>query len=70
MIQPLKSNWKINEDKGYVPDQIKERVNSESNYEWSKKPIEVYKTCEGIKNDITWRNLLRSLSKSIKQLTP
>lgn len=36
MIQPLKTQFKIDEDKGYVPDQIQDRVNSESNYEWAK----------------------------------
>lgn len=36
IIQPLRDNWKINEDAGFVPDQIKERVNSESNLEWAK----------------------------------
>ena len=36
IIQPLRNSFKINEDKGYVPDQIKDRVNSESNYEWAK----------------------------------
>lgn len=36
ITQPLKDNWKVNEDAGFVPDQIKERVNSESNLEWAK----------------------------------
>jgi len=35
-IKPLKQNWKINEDLGFVPDQIRDRVNSESNYVWAK----------------------------------
>lgn len=29
---PLKSSWKIDEQAGFVPDQIQERVNSEDNY--------------------------------------
>ena len=36
IIQPLKNNWKISEDAGWIPDQIKDRVNSEDNYSWSK----------------------------------
>lgn len=36
IIQPLRNNWKIDEDKGFVIDQIKERVNSEDNYTWCK----------------------------------
>lgn len=36
---PLKDNWRIDEDKGFVEDQILERVQSESNYEWSRKPL-------------------------------
>lgn len=35
-IQPLRNNWKIDEDKGFVPDQIKERCRSEDNYTWAK----------------------------------
>ena len=35
-IQPLKQQFKIDEDKGFVPDQILERVRSEDNYTWSK----------------------------------
>lgn len=35
-IQPLKPNWKIDEDAGFVPDQIRERVRSEDNYTWGK----------------------------------
>ena len=31
-IQPLKDNWSIKEDEGWVADQIKNRVNSEDNY--------------------------------------
>ena len=37
MIEPLRDGWRIDEDKGYVPDKIKERVRSEANYEWAKK---------------------------------
>lgn len=37
-IQPLKPNFSVDEDKGFVPDQIKERVNSEAWYEYCKKP--------------------------------
>lgn len=33
---PLQNNWSINEDYGFVPDQIKDRVNSEDNYTWAK----------------------------------
>lgn len=36
LIQPLTNDWSISEDKGFVPDQIKERVNSEDNYTWAK----------------------------------
>lgn len=31
-IEPLRKNWKINEDQGFVHDQIRERVRSEDNY--------------------------------------
>lgn len=31
-IQPLRDHWKIDEDRGFVPDQIKERVDSEDWY--------------------------------------
>ena len=31
-IQPLKQQFKINEDEGWVPDQIRERVRSEDNF--------------------------------------
>lgn len=31
-IQPLRSNWKLDEDAGFIPDQIRERVRSEDNY--------------------------------------
>lgn len=31
-IQPLKTEFKIDEEKGFVPDQIKSRVNSEDWY--------------------------------------
>lgn len=37
MIYPLKDGWRIDEDKGDVPQQVKDRVNSESNYEWAKR---------------------------------
>lgn len=36
IIQPLKDNWSIDEDEGFVQDQIKDRVNSEDNYTWAK----------------------------------
>lgn len=35
-IQPLKLNWRIVEDKGWVMEQIKARVNSEDNYTFCK----------------------------------
>jgi hypothetical protein len=31
-IYPLKDNWRIDEDKGFVADQIKQRVDSEDWY--------------------------------------
>lgn len=36
LAQPLKPQFKINEDEGFVQDQIKNRVNSEDNYTWCK----------------------------------
>lgn len=36
IIQPLRENFSIDEDKGYVSDQIKERVQSEDLYTWAK----------------------------------
>lgn len=36
IIKPLKSHFKIDKDKGFVQDQIKDRVNSEDNYTWAK----------------------------------
>lgn len=36
MINPLKDNWKVDEDKGFVQQQIKDRVNSESWYTFCK----------------------------------
>lgn len=36
-IQPLKQQFKINEDAGFVQDQILERVRSESNFDWSRE---------------------------------
>lgn len=36
IIQPLKPQFKLDEDKGFVPEQIKDRVNSEDNYTWAK----------------------------------
>ncbi len=35
-IQPLKNGWQVVEDKGFVPDQIRERCRSEDNYTWAK----------------------------------
>lgn len=35
-IYPLKPNWKINEDEGFVADQIKNRCDAEDNYTWGK----------------------------------
>lgn len=35
-IQPLENGWKIDEDKGFVQEQIQERANTESNYMWAK----------------------------------
>ncbi len=32
IIYPLKDNWKIDEDKGFVADQIEARMDSESWY--------------------------------------
>ncbi len=40
IIQSLKTEFRINEDLGYVPDQIKDRVNAES---W-------YTSCKGYEN--------------------
>lgn len=31
-IQPLKDNWRVDEDAGFIQDQIKERVRSEDWY--------------------------------------
>lgn len=36
IIQPLRNGWKIEEDKGFVPDQIIERVQSEDWYTFCK----------------------------------
>ena len=35
-IQSLKNGWRINEDLGFVTEQIKDRCNSEDNYAWAK----------------------------------
>lgn len=35
-IQPLKPQFKIDEESGYIPDQIRERVRSEDIYTWAK----------------------------------
>lgn len=35
-IQPLKNGWRVDENKGFVADQIKDRVNSEDLYTWAK----------------------------------
>ncbi len=48
IIQPLKISFSIDEDKGYVSDQIKSRVDSEDNYTWGKgfpliKEVEIKK---------------------------
>lgn len=40
LIKPLKPEFKIDEDKGFVQEQIKDRVNSES---W-------YTSCKGYPN--------------------
>ena len=53
--QPLKNNWKIDEDKGFVSDQIKERVDSES---W-------YTYCKGYPN-IREEDVKRSFTKKVK----
>lgn len=50
-IQPLKDHWKIEEDKGYVPDQIKERVNSEDWYTHCKG-YPLVKEVEKIKSSV------------------
>jgi hypothetical protein len=55
--QSLKNNWKINEDIGFVPDQIKNRVDSEDNYTYCKG-FPLIK-CEDIKNNSEWRSLLK-----------
>lgn len=39
IYQPLKTEFRINEDKGFIQDQIKARVNQEANYQWAKTPI-------------------------------
>jgi len=39
IIYPLKDNWRIDEDRGSVPDQIQSRVNSEANYEWARAQV-------------------------------
>jgi len=36
MIEPLRKNWRVEEDRGFVADQIKARVNAEDNYTWAK----------------------------------
>lgn len=35
IYQPLKNNWSISEDQGFIKDQIQDRVNSESNLCWA-----------------------------------
>ena len=35
-IQPLKNNWRVEEDAGFVKDQIHDRVQSEDLYMWAK----------------------------------
>lgn len=35
-IQPLRQQFKLDEDLGFIQDQIKERVQSEDNYTWAK----------------------------------
>ena len=37
--KPLQTTFKIDEDAGFIQDQIQDRVNSESNYEWAKKSL-------------------------------
>lgn len=55
---------------------IQKIANKESNKAWGNTPtpeipkFEVYKTCNGIKNDNIWRNLLRSIIREAKQLRP
>ncbi len=62
MIYPLKSNWKVDEDAGFVPDQIKQRVDTESNYSWARNGniIRIPK-CENIAKDRNWLKLLKDL---------
>lgn len=36
IYQPFRNPYKINEDAGFVQDQIQDRVNSEDNYIWAK----------------------------------
>lgn len=35
IIQPLKESFKVDEDVGYVAEQIVDRVNAEDNLTWS-----------------------------------
>ncbi len=37
ITQPLRPGWKIDEDKGFIPDQIKERVDTEGNLAWATR---------------------------------
>ncbi len=45
--------------------EILRHVQKESDEEWGKNteipPFPVYKSCEGIKNNVGWRNFLRQL---------
>lgn len=35
-IQPLRNKFVLDEDRGFVRDQIQQRVNSEDNFTWCK----------------------------------
>lgn len=55
---------------------IQKLADKESNKVWGSKEedkmpkFEVYKTCDGIKNDKVWRHFLRGIIKGVKQLKP
>ena len=53
-IYPLKDNWKIDEDKGFVADQIKQRVDSEDWYTHCKGyPIIKVEDIKKVKSKLT-----------------
>ena len=61
VIPPLRDNWSIKEDEGWVPDQILARVNSEDNYT-NAKGFPLIK-CKDIVNNRDWRKLLKDKKK-------